>query len=122
MEGMKADFPRGLFEAYAEGRITRAHFEVVFSEWQKQKRHGINYGCKGAADRNGIYVFYRGVRATIKGASLVWCNGVKSVGKRLKRPDIQSAGSVFEFKRKVDFSILREWLWKGGTRCRELTR
>lgn len=120
MESINTDFPRGLFKAYAEGRITRNNFEAVFSEWQK--RHGINYDCKGDADKNGIYVLYRGVKATIKGDFLVWCNGVKPVGKLLKRPDIQSARSVFEFKRKVDFSILREWLWKGGTRCRELTR
>lgn len=120
MEAIKTDFPRGLFKAYSEGRTTRGNFEAVFSEWQKQ--HGINYSCKGDADKNGIYAVYRGVKATIKGDFLVWCNGVKLVGKHLKRPDIQSARSIFEFKRKVDFALLREYLWKGGTRCREVTR
>lgn len=120
MEEMKTDFPRGLFKAYSEGKITRTNFEAVFSEWQK--RHGISYDCKGKADKNGIYVVYRGVKSTIKGDFLVWCNGVKPVGKRFKKPDIQSARSVFEFKRKVDFALLREYLWKGGGRCREVTR
>ena len=33
--GTEKDFPRGLFEAYADGKITRAHFEAEFSAWQK---------------------------------------------------------------------------------------
>ena len=117
--GTKKDFPRGLFEAYADGKITRAHFEAEFSAWQKA--HGMNFGCKGTGDRNGVYVTYRGVTATIRGDRLVWCMGVKPAGKRFKRLDIRSAKTVFEFKRKVDFALLREYLWKGGGRCRELT-
>ena len=119
MEDLAKDFPHELFKAYADKKITRTHFTVVFSEWQK--KHGMNFDCKGSGDRNGVYVTYRGVTAAIKGNSLVWCAGIKPVGKRRKRLDIQTAETVFDFQRKVDFALLREWLWKGGTKCREVT-
>lgn len=120
MEEMAKDFPNELFKAYSENRITRNDFVQRFSEWQK--RHGINYGCKGTADKNGVRITYRGVTATIKGGLLVWCNGVKPVGRCKKAFDWRSAESIFEFKRMVDFALRDEWLWKGGGKCRELTR
>lgn len=56
--GDKTEFPHRLFEAYAEKRITRSEFMVRFSAWQKA--HGIDYGCRGTADKAGTYVTYRG--------------------------------------------------------------
>ena len=50
----ETDFPRSLFEAYAEGKLTRNAFESYFSEWQK--KHGMNFDCKGSADSKGVYV------------------------------------------------------------------
>ena len=117
--GAEKDFPRGLFEAYAERRITRTHFEFVFAEWQR--RHGMNYNCKGTADMQGLYVTYRGVTATVQGGRLVWRMGVNPAVKRLRRTDMRSAESVSEFRRKVDFALREEYLWKGGFRCREIT-
>lgn len=58
----ETDFPRSLFEAYAEGKLTRNAFESYFSEWQK--RNGANFDCKGSADSKGVYVHYRGKKAT----------------------------------------------------------
>ena len=118
MEDMGNGFPTGLFKAFAEKKITRARFEFAFAEWQK--RQGVNFDCKGTGD--GVYVHYRGVKAEIRNGMLVWCAGVKPAGKYIRRLDWKSAGSIFEFKRMVDFDILLEYLWKGGGRCRELTR
>ena len=107
--GAEKDFPRGLFEAYAENRTTRTHFTVCFAEWQR--RHGMRYDCKGTADKQGLYVTYRGVTATVQGGRLVWRMGVKPA----------AAKTLFGFKRAVDFALLEEYLWKGGFRCREIT-
>lgn len=114
----ETDFPRSLFKAYAEGKLTRNAFELYFSEWQK--RHGANFDCKGSADSKGVYVHYRGKTATIQGNVLVWC-GIKPAWFGRKLLDRQSSRSVFEFRRKVDFALLKEKLWKGGCGCRELT-
>ena len=112
-------FPRSLFEAYAEGKLTRNAFVSYFSEWQK--RNGVNFDCKGSADSKGVYVHYRGKKATIQGDLLVWCAGIKPARFGRRQLDWQSAKSVFEFCRKVDFALLKEKLWKGGCGCRELT-
>ena len=72
----ETDFPRALFEAYAEGKTTRNAFGSYFSEWQK--RNGANFDCKGSADSKGVYVHYRGKKATIQGDLLVWCAGIKA--------------------------------------------
>ena len=117
--GDKTEFPHRLFEAYAEKRITRSEFMVRFSAWQKAR--GIDYGCRGTADKAGTYVTYRGLTATLRGDRLMWCAGVKPAGRRCKRLDIRSAAGIFEFRRKVDSALLREYLWKGGDRCREMT-
>lgn len=118
MEDLAKDFPHELFKTYADKKITRTHFTVVFSEWQK--KHGMNFDCKGSADSKGVYVHYRGKKATIQGDLLVWC-GIKPARFGRRQLDWQSAKSVFEFRRKVDFALLKEKLWKGGCGCRELT-
>lgn len=116
---MEKDFPRSLCEAYAEGKLEKNAFVSQFRYWQK--RNGVNFDCKGSADRSGVYVHYRGKTATIQGNILVWCDGVRLSWFGKKHSDLYSAKSVFEFCRKVDFTLLKEKLWKGGCGCRELT-
>ena len=76
-----------LITNYRAGNITRQQFTKQFSDWQKSR--GINYDCKGTADKNGVYLTYRGIRAEIRNGLLCWKNN--------------TAKTVFEFKRKVDF-------------------
>ena len=81
-------YPLPLVRAYKAGEITRQQFINEFSNWQKS--NGINFGCKGTADENGVYITYRGIRAEIRNGLLCWKNN--------------TAKTVFEFQRKVDFS------------------
>ena len=81
-------YPIELITSYRAGKISRQQFTKKFSDWQKS--HGINYDCKGTADERGVHVEYRGVTAAIRNGLLCWKNN--------------TAKTVFEFKRKVDFS------------------
>ena len=82
------NYPLGLITNYRAGNITRQQFTKQFSDWQKSR--GINYDCKGTADERGVHVEYRGVTAIIRDGLLTWKNN--------------TAKTVFEFQRKVDFS------------------
>ena len=84
------NYPLGLITNYRAGNITRQQFIKQFSDWQKSQ--GINYDCKGYADKSGVYMTYRGIKATIRNGLLCWKNN--------------TAKTVFEFQRKVDFSKL----------------
>lgn len=103
MEDFKSDFPESLCRAFSEKRITRARFVADFSAWQK--RHGMDFDCKGSADRSGVYVTYRGIKAVIRNGLLVWRGN--------------AAWSVFEFCRRVDFELLQERIFEGGGGCRK---
>ena len=81
-------YPIELITSYRAGKISRQQFTKQFSDWQKAR--GINYDCKGTADRSGVYITYRGIKATIRNGLLCWKNN--------------TAKTVFEFQRKVDFS------------------
>lgn len=81
-------YPIQLITDYRAGKISRQQFIKQFSEWQKANT--INFDCKGTADRNGTYLEYRGIKATIRNGLLCWKNN--------------TAKTVFEFQRKVDFS------------------
>ena len=83
------NYPLGLITNYRAGKISRQQFTKQFSDWQKS--HGINYDCKGTADRQGVHVEYRGTTATIRDGLLCWKNN--------------TAKSFFEFCRKIDFSL-----------------
>ena len=87
-------YPLPLVRAYKAGEITRQQFINEFSQWQKSS--GINYDCKGTADKNGVYITYRGIKAEIRNGTLHFF----SDGRK-------TAQSVFEFRRKVDFSLNR---------------
>ena len=82
------NYPIQIITNYRAGKTSRQQFIKQFSDWQKAR--GINYDCKGTADRLGVHVEYRGTTATIRDGLLCWENN--------------TAGTVFEFKRKVDFS------------------
>lgn len=81
-------YPLQLVKAFRAGEITRQQFINKFTLWQKSC--GINFDCKGTADRNGVYMTYRGIKAAIRNGLLCWKNN--------------TAKTVFEFRRKVDFS------------------
>ena len=82
-------YPLALVKNYSAGEITRQAFIHAFSSWQK--KHGINFDCKGYADKSGVFIQYRGRTARITNGLLCWEN--------------KTANSVFEFRRKVDFSL-----------------
>ena len=82
------NYPIQIITNYRAGKITRQEFRQQFSDWQKL--HGVNYDCKGTAYRNGMYLTYRGIKAEIRNGLLCWKNN--------------TAKTVFEFQRKVDFS------------------
>lgn len=96
-------YPLQLIKAFRAGEITRKQFINKFTLWQKSC--GINFDCKGSADQNGIYLTYRGIVGTIK-------NGViKCITKTAGKDWVyinETAKTVFEFCRKVDFSKQRE--------------
>ena len=85
-----SDYPIQIITSYRAGKISRQQFTKQFSDWQKSR--GINYDCKGTADERGVHVEYRGVTAIIRDGLLCWKNN--------------TAKTVFEFQRKVDFSKL----------------
>ena len=82
-------YPLQLVKVFRAGEITRQAFMQAFSSWQKS--NGINFACKGSADQNGVYITYRGIKAAIRNGLLCWKDN--------------TANSVFEFRRKVDFSL-----------------
>lgn len=94
-------YPIQLITDYRAGKISRQQFTKQFSDWQKSR--GINYDCKGTADRSGTYLTYRGIKAEIKDGRVIFTQGVFLApdGTRVFCRD--TAISVFEFCRKVDF-------------------
>ena len=95
-------YPLQLVKAFRADEITRQQFIKQFSDWQKS--HGINYDCKGTADERGVHVEYRGVTATIRDGKLNFITGDNCEPNSPTHFLWHEANSVFEFKRKVDFS------------------
>lgn len=96
-------YPIELITNYRAGKISRQQFTKQFSDWQKSR--GINYDCKGTADRRGVHVEYRGTTATIRDGVLHFFTGSYIDPKTNCRRYIRStAKSVFEFCRKIDFA------------------
>ena len=62
------NYPQDIIAAYAERKISRGQFKNRFAEWQKKQ--GRDYSCKGSADKQGIYLTYRNITATIKNDTL----------------------------------------------------
>ena len=90
-----------LIRDYADQKITRGQFINGYSQMQKLK--GLNFDCKGTADKKGMYLTYRGVQATVRHGVIQW-NG-------------HMAQSVGEFKRLVDIDQRQVWI-KKPTRTR----
>ena len=88
MKKRNSDYPIQIITSYRAGKISRQQFIKQFSDWQKA--HGINFDCKGYANKSGVYMTYRGIKAAIRNGLLCWENN--------------TAKTVFEFQRKVDFS------------------
>lgn len=91
-----AAYPRAAFAAYASGGMTREAFKTLFHSWQRA--HGIDYTCRGTRIGRFAAVTYRGVGAVIDGGSLTFVN--RSGGRLV----MDTAGSLREFRRKVDFA------------------
>ena len=87
-----SNYPIQIITNYRAGKISRQQFTKQFSDWQKSQ--GVNFDCKGYADKSGVYMTYRGIKAAIRNGILCWRNN--------------TAKTVFEFCRKVDFSKQRE--------------
>lgn len=96
-------YPLALVKSYTAHEISRNQFIYQFSSWQKSQ--GINFDCKGTADQNGTYLKYRGIVGTIKNGVIKFLT--KTAGKDWVYIN-ETATSVFEFCRKVDFSKQRE--------------
>lgn len=96
--GAMSGYPIQLITDYRAGKVSRQQFMKQFSDWQKP--NGINYDCKGTADKHGVYMTYREVRAEITGGIL-----------RFFADGWKTAESAFEFRRKVDFSMNRRKTW-----------
>lgn len=86
-------YPIQLITDYRAGKISRQQFQQQFSNWQKS--NGINFDCKGTADRSGVYMTYRGIKAAIRNGLLCWKNN--------------TAKTVFEFQRQVDYAFNQEF-------------
>lgn len=84
------NYPQDIITAYAERKISREQFKNRFAEWQKKQ--GRDYACKGMADKQGVYLTYRNITATIKNNKL-----------HFKTYTGDTAYTPFEFRRKVDF-------------------
>ena len=87
------NYPIALIAAYRDGTISRQQFITDFSNWQKS--NGINFDCKGTADRSGTYLTYRGITATLK-------NGVLHWGKN------KTASTLFNLERQIDYALNAE--------------
>lgn len=99
-------YPAQIIKAYADGGITRAQFRKQFNDWQKSR--GINYDCKGTGGKDRLGLTYRGRHAVIKGGVIVWtCGEYRDPKKGNRRFVSDTARSIFEFRRKVDFAICR---------------
>ena len=84
------NYPIQIITNYRAGKISRQQFQQQFSDWQKS--HGINYDCKGYADKSGVYMTYRGRTARITNDLLVWVENHKT----------QTAKKIREMKNKID--------------------
>ena len=96
-------YPIEIISNYMAGKITRQQFIKKFSDWQKSR--GINYDCKGYADKSGVYIAYRGIVGKIKSGIIKFL--VKTSGKDWVYIN-KNAKTVFEFCRLIDFSKCKE--------------
>lgn len=99
-------YPISLIQSFKRGEITKPQFMKLFSDWQKS--NGINFDCKGIAERGHVGVAYRSVNAVIRGNKLYFVTDRYTDKKGNLRYKMEKANSIFEFRRKVDFYKLRE--------------
>ena len=101
-------YPLQLVKAFRAGEITRQQFINKFTLWQKSC--GINFDCKGYADKSGAYIRYRGIVGKFKSGIIKFL--VTTSGKDWVYLN-KNAKTVFEFRRLIDFSKCREGAkWK----------
>lgn len=86
------NYPKAAIENYRAGKISRREFMAQFSQWQKSQ--GMSFDTKGTADKNGIYLTYRGITAKIENGKLRWNKA--------------TAADLFTFQRQVDYAINQE--------------
>ena len=95
------NYPIQIITNYRAGKISRQQFQQQFSDWQKSR--GINYDCKGTADRSGFHIAYRGTTAIICDGVLHFYTSYKDEKTNCRRFIRSTAKSIFEFCRKIDF-------------------
>lgn len=90
-------YPSGLIYSLKAKKITRQQFIYLMRAWQIA--HGINYSCKGTADKNAVWVIYMGVPGMLDHGRILW----------LEDGQQRTADSFFEFKRQVNYMKNRQW-------------
>lgn len=95
--GIVMDYPRleRMMKDYRAGKISREQFKAEFGKMQR--RFGIDYRVRGLADKNGVYVVYRGQVAEAHGEVLAWTWGGRKYARNLSG-----------FKRCVDRQKIKE--------------
>ena len=84
-------YPLQLVKVFRAGEITRQQFINKFTLWQKSC--GINFDCKGYADKSGVYITYRGIKAEIRNGLLCWKNNTaKTIREMKNKIDIYAQG------------------------------
>lgn len=85
------DYPAELIRGFKDRAITRQQFINLMHAWQAA--HGIDYRCRGTADKNAVWVIYRGIPGIISNGEITW----------LEEGAKRTAHSFYEFRRQVDF-------------------
>ena len=91
------EYPSELINSLKAKKITRQQFIYLMRAWQIA--HGINYSCKGTADKDAVWVIYMGVCGMLDGGRILW----------LEDGQKRTANSFFEFKRQVNYMKNRHW-------------
>ena len=98
-KGIVMDYPtlERMMKDYRAGKISREQFKAEFGKMQR--RFGIDYRVRGLADKNRVYVVYRGQVAEAHGNIFAWTWG----GRKY-------AHNLTDFKRCVDRQKIKEAL------------
>lgn len=98
-KGIVMDYPRleRMMKDYRAGKISREQFKAEFGKMQR--RFGIDYRVRGLADKDGVYVVYRGQKAEVHGDRLHWTWHGRNYAR-----------NMMEFRRDVDRQKLVEVL------------
>lgn len=92
--------PTTLFKAYSDGKITRDKF--IYELRTYQQLNGLDYECRGRADKYGTHFEYRGVIGTINNGAIHFILEHRKGFKKC------TALNETEFCRMIDFHINKQ--------------